>query len=403
MVVYTYTLWLVALSFLIALMASFTGLALSRGLAGLPTGVRQLRIVLSALAIGGGIWSMHFVAILAMRFGVPVYFSVPETVASALVAILMAGLALLIVHFRTPSVPRIMVAGAILGLGITVMHYLGMTALQGCTAVFSASGILLSAVLSVLFGIIAMTLAFGKAREVGTLWASLVFGAAVSVVHFTAMSQTSFFLPTGAETSWMPEADSQLAIMVMLAVFVISGGFLLVGATYLGGWSQAGGAAHEKAVGSLAGPALAGVAQAVRSERGLPAGTGGATPDPIGTLTAERAADPSLRVPYERDGRTNFVPAAAVYALHSDGHYTRAYLDHGPVFCPWSITTADQRLTPGAGFMRVHRGWIVNLALVSAYERSKDHGYCVMAGAAGLERVPVSRNRIADLQKALGF
>jgi NO-binding membrane sensor protein with MHYT domain len=403
MVVYTYNLWLVALSFLIALMASFTGLALSRGLGGLSPGVRQLRIVLAALAIGGGIWSMHFVAILAMRFGSPVDFSVPETVASALIAILMAGLALLIVHFGRLSTARIMVAGAILGLGITVMHYLGMTALQGCTAVFSALGILLSAVLSVLFGIIAMTLAFGKAREVGTLWASLVFGAAVSVVHFTAMSQTSFFLPTGAGTSWLPEADSQIAIMVMLAVFVISGGFLLVGASYLGGWVRAGGDAPETADGRLTVPAFARAAGALRSEPDAREDTGGEAPDGTATPPGVRAADLALRVPYERDGRTNFVPAAAVYALHADGHYTRAYLDHGPVFCPWSISTADDRLTPGAGFMRVHRGWIVNLALVSAYERSKDHGYCVMAGAAGLERVPVSRNRIAALQKALGF
>jgi NO-binding membrane sensor protein with MHYT domain len=402
MVVYTYTLWLVALSFLIALMASFTGLALSRGLGGLPTGVRQLRIVLSALAIGGGIWSMHFVAILAMRFGIPVYFSVPETVASALLAILLAGLALLIVHFGPPSITRIIVSGAILGLGITVMHYLGMTALQGCTPVFSASGIVLSAAISVLFGVIAMTLAFGRVREVGTLWASLVFGAAVTVVHFTAMSQTTFLISTGAGTSAMQEWDARIAVMVMLAVFVISGGFMLVGASFLNGWARAGSDGPSPAAGPLSDRAAA-ADRAVRPAPERRAGTDDEAPAQDDIPAGSRGSDPGLRVPYERDGRTNFVPAAAVYALHADGHYTRAYLDHGPVFCPWSITTAEQRLTPGAGFMRVHRGWIVNLALVSAYERSKDHGYCVMAGAARLERVPVSRNRIAALQKALGF
>ena len=120
--VYSYNLWLVALSFLIAIMASFTGLTLSRGLSGTTQGLRHLRIVLSSLALGGGIWSMHFVAILAMRFDIPVFFDVSETVASALIAILLACLALVIVHFAQPSKAVISLSGAILGLGITAMH-----------------------------------------------------------------------------------------------------------------------------------------------------------------------------------------------------------------------------------------------------------------------------------------
>jgi NO-binding membrane sensor protein with MHYT domain len=390
MLVYSYDLWLVALSFLIALMASFTGLTLSRGLESVSSGTRQLRIVLAALAIGGGIWSMHFVAILAMRFGIPVYFEVTETLASALIAILLSGLALLIVHFTRPSKAMLGLSGGILGLGITVMHYVGMTAIQGCTPVFSTSGIVLSGLLSILFGIVAMALAFGKRREVGTLWASLVFGAAVSVVHFTAMSQTSFLGWDVAPVSPTQLGDSQIAILVMLAVFVISGGFMLVGASFLSGQGRPD-AADEANMVVRPAPAFAASDQIA----GAPVEQTGIEP--------ARGPDPLLRVPYERDGRTNFVPAASVYALHAEGHYTTAYLDQGPVFCPWSISTADDRLTRSAGFMRVHRSWIVNLALVSAYERSKDHGYCVMAGAQGIDRIPVSRNRMAALQKALGF
>lgn len=386
MVVYTYELWLVALSFVIALMASFTGLTLSRGLSDLSLGSRQLRIVLASLAIGGGIWSMHFVAILAMRFGIPVYFAVSETLASALIAILLAGLALLIVHFKPPSRAMIGVSGAILGLGITAMHYLGMTAMEGCTPVFSTGGIVLSGALSILFGIVAMALAFGKEREVGTLWASLVFGAAVSVVHFTAMSQTEFRAWTVMLTPTTQLGNSQIAILVMLAVFVISGGFMLVGASFLSGRQERWGAAVPQIVTTHPRPMAA---EALLDQ------------PPAAPIL--RAPEPLPRVPYERDGRTNLVPVEAVYALHADGHYTTAYLDQGPVFCPWSISTADDRLTRSAGFMRVHRSWIVNLALVSAYERSKDHGYCVMAGASGIDRIPVSRNRMAALQNALGF
>ena len=333
---------------------------------------------------------MHFVAMLAMRFGIPVYFQIPETLASALIAILLSGLALLIVHFTKASKAMLALSGGILGLGITVMHYVGMTAIQGCTPVFSLGGIVLSGVLSIMFGIVAMALAFGKRREVGTLWASLVFGAAVTVVHFTAMSQTDFLPWTVAPTYSTQMGDSQIAILVMLAVFVISGGFMLVAANFLSGQGR-----------SEAAP---------DTDLAFRPATSLQTAMPIAIVSVDQTAgeparvpDPLLRVPFERDGRTNFVPAASVYALHAEGHYTTVYLDQGPVFCPWSISTADDRLTRSAGFMRVHRSWIVNLALVSAYERSKDHGYCVMAGAQGVDRIPVSRNRMAALQKALGF
>ena len=393
MLVYTYNIWLVALSFLIAIMASFTGLTLSRDLSGTTLGLRQLRIVLSSLALGGGIWSMHFVAILAMRFGIPIYFDVSETVASALIAILLACLALLIVHFAQRSKAMICLSGALLGSGITAMHYVGMSAIQGCTPVFSVAGIIIAGVLSIVFGIAAMAVAFGKQRESGTLWATLIFSAAVTVVHFSAMSQTVFLTSVLAPTSSMQLGDSQIAIMVMLTAFVISGAFMLVSASFL---------SHQDPLE----PVESNTSVILRPADGAAVVPAFAASNPVDRPSVEpvsRVSEPVLRLPYERDGRTNLIPTGSVYALHADGHYTTAYLDHGPVFCPWSVTTAEDRLAPHAGFMRVHRSWIVNLALVSAFERSKDHGYCVMAGAQGLERVPVSRNRMAMLQEALGF
>ncbi len=392
MLVYTYNIWMVALSFMIALMASFTGLTLSRGLAMATLGVRQLRIVLSSLALGGGIWSMHFVAILAMRFGIPVYFDVSETVASALIAMLMACLALLIVHFAQRTKVMIGLSGAILGLGITAMHFLGTSAIQGCTPVFSVAGFALAGVLSIVFGVAAMAVAFGMDREGGTLWATLIFGAAVTVVHFSAMSQTVFLTSVLAPTSSMQLGDSQIAIMVMLTVFVISGAFMLVGASFL--------SPHDPTEPIESKPAM--IARPADGVAAVEFIAASALVDQPRFEPVSRVSEPVLRLPYERDGRTNLVPIGSVYALHAEGHYTTAYLDHGPVFCPWSVSAAEERLTPLTGFMRVHRSWIVNLALVTAYERSKDHGYCVMAGAQGLERVPVSRNRMAVLQEALG-
>jgi diguanylate cyclase len=377
MIIYTYNPWLVVLSVMIALMASFTGLSMTRGLSRQSVGQRQLRVALSSVALGGGIWSMHFVAILAMRFNVPVYFEIGETVASALFAILLAGMALLIMHFGVRTKAKAMISGAILGVGIVAMHYVGLSAIEGCLPIYSPFGIVVAGVLAVGLGITAITIAYGARTERNTLLATLVFGVAVTVVHFTAMSQTRFEA-AGAAAVAFGLGNSQVALLVMLPVFIIAGAFLLVSAGSLG---RAPMADSMAAVGF--------VPETRMTER------------QVGPAVAQPRAEVAQRLPYARDGRTYLVAVETVYALRAEGHYTTAFLDIGAMFCPWSVTVAEERLPPG--FMRVHRSWLVNIALVSAYERAKDHGYLVMAGAPGLERIPVARARIPAVLEALGL
>lgn len=370
MVLYTYNPWLVVLSVLIAWMSAFTGLSMTRGLSAQGIGQRQLRIAVASVALGGGIWSMHFVAILAMRFEVLVYYDVLGTLASALIAILLAGLALLLMHFGVRSRQKMVLSGSILGLGIVVMHYVGLSAIEGCRPVYGLGGIVLAGGLAIGMGIAAIAVAYGKRNERHTLAATLIFGAAVTVVHFTAMSQTGFAADALETASGAGLASWQIALLLMLTLFVISGAFLLAGASFV-------------------------------APRAVPAAVAEPAPSPAPPPPRDSRPDPAPRLPYERDGRTYLVPVEGVFALRAEGHYTRAYLESGPVFCPWSITEAEARLPEG--FMRVHRSWLVNLSRVTAYERARDHGYCVFAGLAGLDRVPVARTRISALREALGL
>lgn len=366
-VVYSYNLWLVLASILIALMATFTGLSLTRGLSALAIGQRQLRIVMAAIALGGGIWSMHFVAMLAMRFGRPVYYEMILTVASALIAILLAGVALLIMHFAPRTRGSMALSGAILGIGIVVMHYVGLGAMQGCRPVSSPASMALATGLAIALGITAVGIAYGRRTGRNLLLASVVFGMAVAVVHFTAMIQTSF-LPADLATATSPRLDNaQIAMLVLVSVFVISGAFLLSGASFMS----------------------------------RPPVTQPAPESAPRSPQPDTPPEPAQRLPYERENRTHLVPFDGVLAIHAEGHYTTAWLETGAVFCPWSITQAEARLPPG--FMRVHRSWIINLARVSAYERAKDHGYCLFQDAPGLTRVPVARTRIPPLREALGL
>jgi DNA-binding LytR/AlgR family response regulator len=297
-----------------------------------------------------------------MRFGIPVYYEMILTIASALIAILLAGVALIIMHFATRTPAAMALSGAILGIGIVVMHYVGLSAMEGCLPVSSGTGIGVAALLAIALGIAAIGIAYGRRTERNLLLASVVFGTAVAVVHFAAMVQTTF-LPAALDVAASPRLDNaQIAMLVLLSVFVISGAFLLSSARFM-------------------------IRQPVLQPAPMP--------DPV------PPPEPAQRLPYERDNRTHLVPFDGVLAIHAEGHYTTAWLETGAVFCPWSITQAEARLPPG--FMRVHRSWIINLARVSAYERAKDHGYCLFQDTPGLTRVPVARTRIHPLREALGL
>ncbi|MGL5011827.1 MAG: MHYT domain-containing protein [Paracoccaceae bacterium] len=376
MVLYTYSVWLVAGSIVIALMATFTGLSLTRGLSALGIGQRQARIVMAAIALGGGIWSMHFVAMLAMRFDTPVSYDLIPTIASALIAILIAGLALLIMHFAPRRPVTIAASGSLLGIGIVVMHYVGLSAIEGCAPAYSYASVALSTLLAIGLGIAAIGIAYHQRTERNILLATAVFGTAVAIVHFTAMGQTRFLAMAGSGADAPRLDNAQIAVLVLLSVFVISGAFLLSGASFMA-------RTPASVAAPVAAPAVA------------------APPAPVPMSPPPQAEGTPLRLPYEREGRTHLVAVETVMALHAEGHYTTAWLDSGPVFCPWSITQAEERLPPG--FMRVHRSWIVNIARVSAYERARDHGYCLFQGSSGLSRVPVSRQKIAAVREALGL
>ena len=369
MIVFTYNYWLVGLSVIISMMSAFTGLSLTRGLSTVSVGVRQVRIVMAAIALGGGIWSMHFVAMLAMRFGVPVFYEVIETVASALIAILLAGLALLILHFGRRNRFAIVVAGTILGLGIVSMHYVGLSGIEGCLPMYQPLGVAASGLLAVAMGVAAIQIAYGKRTGRNILLATVVFGASVAVVHFSAMASTRFFAVETVAMTVPVLANAQIAVVVLLSAFVISGAFLVSGASFFN---------HEPAL-SLVSPQPAPPPATIRPQ-----------PEPE-----------AQRLPYEKDGKTYLVWFDKVLAIQSEGHYTTAYLGTSAVFCPWSISQAEAAVP--RGFIRVHRQWLVNMGAVQGFERTKDNGLCLLPPGGPLERVPVSRAKVAAVRDALGL
>lgn len=382
MITPTYDYLLVLASILVSLMASFTGLTLTKGISSLPEGRRKIQVVMAALALGGGIWSMHFVAILAMRFPLPIDYDAIYTLGSALIAILMAGIALLTMHFAPRTRLCHIIAGAILGNGIVVMHYVGMSAIRGCLPLYDPTGVALSVVGATTMGIAAIGVAYAKRDTAHIVASTVIFGSSVVVVHFIAIAWTTFE-PTGTSAGVTPLIENgTLALLVMFSAFVICGTFLLSSTNYVftGFVTETGSAAttdlREDATDAI---------RFARGEHPTPPGSGD-----------------TLRLPYERDKRTHFIPADQVIALRAEGHYTVLYTHREKLFCPWSISEAEKRL-PASLFLRTHRSYLVNIHHVSAFERHKDSGSCHFEGVQSLKFAPVSRGNVAGVREALGL
>ena len=355
---------LVLASLAIALMAGFTGLSLTRGASRLDPARRKAVVAMAAIVLGGGIWSMHFVAMLGLQLPIRYYYDPLSTLISALAAILMTGVALLILHFRRRTTVNLTLSGVIIGAGIIVMHYIGMAGMELCIPVFTPLGVAVAALASIVLSVVAVRLAYGERGRRNIVQGTIGFGLAVVSVHYIAMAGTGF-LPAEDASAVLGIGNETLAILVMLAAFAICAAFLLTAITF------------------LPGPEV---------EPATP-------PQPPEPEPVRKPDASTLRIPHEREGRTLFIDPATVSAVRAEGHYTLIIRGTESLFCPWSITEAEERLHP-VGFLRVHRSYLLNPARVSKFERQKDTALCIVDGDSG-PRIPVSRSRLSEVRAAL--
>ncbi|SEK30743.1 MHYT domain-containing protein, NO-binding membrane sensor [Roseovarius azorensis] len=353
---FTHNPWLVAASLSISLVAAFTGFSLTRGIAAQPVALRKLSVTMAAIALGGGIWSMHFVAMLGLQLPIPIYYDAAITLGSALVAILMVGIALLILHFHRRTALTLTLAGTITGLGIVAMHYLGMTGLQLCRAVYTLPGVIFAVLAACLLSIAAIWVAYGQRNPRNILMGTLAFGFAVFLVHFAAISGTRFVRVAPLQDIGPLLSNEVLALGVLISSFVLCGAFLLTSVNFL------------------------------------------STPP----VPAPSVPPRLLRIPYEQNGQTHFIDARDVAFLRAEGHYTLLYTGRQKHFCTWSITEAERRLAPDP-FVKSHRSYLINPDHVVLFERRKDNGICHFHLGGQDIATPVSRSRLPALREVLGL
>ncbi len=180
---------LVALAVCLCAIACFTTLTLLARAGATESWTSTLWDVAAAAIFGAGVWSLHFVAMLAFMPGVAIAYDVPATIASIVIAI--AGSALAFALWKMPRSRDLgtLMGGSMLGLAVSAMHYAGISAMRlGGTLSLDRIQVLASILVGIAFGMLAL----GRARKIGrmgrrvevSLWLSLC----VCGVHFTGMS-----------------------------------------------------------------------------------------------------------------------------------------------------------------------------------------------------------------------
>ena len=218
---------LVVLSVAIAVFAAYTALDLGGRVRGARPGPRWSWTAGAALAMGGGIWSMHFVGMLAFQMAMPVAYETGLTLLSLFVAVGVTGLAVAWVSRRHASRRDVAVSGPLMGVGVAGMHYTGMAAMRipGSLA-YSPIVVSLSVAIAVTAATAALWLTFRENSVWQKLAAAIVMGLAVAGMHYTGMAAATFTLEVQAgaphaHIAGVGLGQQNLALYVAGATFLI--------------------------------------------------------------------------------------------------------------------------------------------------------------------------------------
>ena len=190
-----YDLRLVLASLLISLLAAWVALDLS-GRIHLQKSRRRRNVWLGAgsMAMGIGIWSMHYVGMLAYRMSMPVLYYWPTVAVSMVAGVVASGIALSAVSRKTMSWISTLVGGLSMGGGIASMHYIGMAAMrmQG-TVSYSWPMVILSVAAAICISMAGLRLTFGT-KTIGQAWSrrkaasAVLIGLAIPTMHYIGMA-----------------------------------------------------------------------------------------------------------------------------------------------------------------------------------------------------------------------
>ena len=385
--------YLVALSVVIAILGGYTGFGLAARIRGTPGVSRRVLLAGASGFLAVGIWTMHFVGMLAAPIPADTVYLVLPTLVSFLICALVVGVSLFFLSIGEPSQRRVASSAVLLGAGIVSMHYVGIHGLAGNFAIgHDTPMVLLSIVIAIVTAYGGLRAFLARHDGIRLIASSIAFGLAVSGMHYTAM-YGMHFAPLAAAAhrhEGLAASPQILSVVVAVLSFVIAAGFLL---SLVPDPRRQTAAAIEAMAEAAAAPAPLPEPVAATFPRLISA--------PLGGLGQPPRAAPAPRLPVEGADGTHFIDAADVRSVRADAHYTRVHDGTRERMCPWSISEAEAQLDPGL-FVRVHRSHIVAIPHVS-FVRKEGDGAVIELDGPSPHRVPVSRAKIAELKARLGL
>jgi NO-binding membrane sensor protein with MHYT domain len=227
--VHNYNLGLLALSFIVAVFGSFTALQLAIRIPQADKKSLGFWVISAGMALGGGIWSMHFIGMLAMEMPFPMQFDVALTAISFVIAVVFVCLGFVIAGKDLLGETSLLSGGCIAGLGVSAMHYMGMYSMQVPAIItYDALIVSLSIIIGVVAAIVALWLAFNLRGKLQRFGSAFLMGFAVCGMHYTGMyaatmtPDKSVVVNTGLSGSGLAGIVSIITLILLVSILYLS-------------------------------------------------------------------------------------------------------------------------------------------------------------------------------------
>lgn len=222
----SFNLWIVSLSVVIAILASYSALNITAKISNTSGRARYFWLAAGALVMGSGVWSMHFVGMLAFHLHMTVKYDVWLTLLSMAASVFSSFIAFYITMPLNIKRYKIVIGGFIMGSGIVTMHYVGMEAMiMPAKLTYDKTIWVLSALIAFVASYAALFLFLrfrAKASSHGLKWASsIVMGFAICGMHYTGMRAANFQAHQGMAMEHTQTIDFFLLYGVTVTVFII--------------------------------------------------------------------------------------------------------------------------------------------------------------------------------------
>lgn len=228
----TYNISLVILSYVVATAASYVALDITGRMRdmGISRFTSYLWLIGGSLAMGTGIWSMHFIGMLAFVMSMPMAYDPTLTGLSMVIAIIASGIAFSLLKSRTIKTVYLILGGVLLGFSIASMHYVGMEAMRISMQIHYLPGLfILSIIIAIVASEAALYLALKSNEDVVQkpfllkTCSALVMGLAICGMHYTGMAAAIFTpLPTSSHFSNVMDPNKLAMIIALVTLFILA-------------------------------------------------------------------------------------------------------------------------------------------------------------------------------------